>query len=187
MSYTYYTTMRPFDPGCTPAPAGNEPIVVANYDSMKTTERCGKPAWGQVTYAEPLDPDFIVAYELTAGALPSQRAILEALDCGMIYPAVRDGLLCICINEDAAADIKADELSFPGDLTVSKFWKGGMGTACRLVQTMLSTYLADDELAERVIEFIRALGGREPRASVILRQARMAEAADSPELAELCA
>lgn len=187
MSYTYYATMRPLGPGCTPAPAGNEPIRAENYEDMKHDERCGKPSWGWVTYAKPLERDYIVAYELTSGRLPSQKVLLGALDSGDIFPAIRDGLLCICIVEDTAAGITADALPLHGDLTVSKFWRNGIEPAARLVANALSVHLANDELAGRVIEFIRALGGREPHISTVVRQARMSEVASSAELAALCA
>lgn len=186
MTYTYYSKRRPLGPGCCPFRADNMPEDLVSWDRPHTEARCGAPAWGKVTYPRPLSNEDLMAFELVSGAVPTTRDIAEALDCGMVYPAFRDGLLCICINADPARGVESDELSLPGNGTVSGFWRGGLGRASRAVQDVLRDYLADDELATHVVRFIRALGGRDEPDAQAVRRARMIQAVESPELAALC-
>ncbi len=65
--YRYYSTQRPVDIGTYPKPAGNEPVVIVNYDCDRRRPVAGGKlhAWGELTYREPLTEEQARAYELT--------------------------------------------------------------------------------------------------------------------------
>lgn len=60
MTYTYYTTSRPAEPGAVPAD-GLESIE--NFDTRRDVGHC--LAWARVTYSRPLDPQELKDYEMS--------------------------------------------------------------------------------------------------------------------------
>lgn len=152
------------------------------------SDRFGGHVEGCFSFDEPLTPEDMIAYRLCAGVLPDTTVIESALESGEIYPAFFDGLLCICKNYEHSGSIEIESLSLPGNFrSVAQFWGSGVKGAARAVYSMLWSYLPDDELADRVVEFIKSIGGRPERldAHSIELAARMSEAASCPELAAL--
>lgn len=69
-------------------------------------------------------------------------------------------MLCICKNYELADGIEIESLSLPGNFrSVGQFWDSGVKGAARAVYSMLWSYLPDDELADRVVRFIKSIGG----------------------------
>lgn len=64
--YRYYSTQRPVDIGTYPAPDGNAPVVVINYDCDRRRLVAGGKlcAWGELTYRKPLTKWQRADYEL---------------------------------------------------------------------------------------------------------------------------
>lgn len=64
--YRYYSTQRPVDIGTYPAPGGNAPVVVINYDCDRRRPVAGGKlcAWGELTYRKPLTERQAADYEL---------------------------------------------------------------------------------------------------------------------------
>lgn len=152
------------------------------------SDRFGGQVEGSFSFEEPLTSEDMIAYRLCAGVLPEATAIESALESGEIYPAFCDGLLCICKNYELADGIEIESLSLPGNFrSVDQFWDSGVKGAARVVYSMLWSYLPDDELADRVVRFIKSIGGRRERldAHSIELAARMSEVATCPELIAL--
>lgn len=149
------------------------------------SDRFGGQVEGSFSFEEPLTSEDMITYRLCAGVLPEATVIESALESGEIYPAFCDGLLCICKNYELADGIEIESLSLPGNFrSVGQFWDSGVKGAARAVYSMLWSYLPDDELADRVVRFIKSIGGRRERldAHSIELAARMSEVATCPEL-----
>ena len=132
------------------------------------SDRFGGRVEGSFSFEEPLASEDMIAYRLCAGVLPEATVIESALESGEIYPVFCDGLLCICKNYELAGGIVIESLSLPGNFrSVGQFWGSGVKGAARAVYSMLWSYLPDDELADRVVRFIKSIGGRPDRKSVV--------------------
>ncbi|MBD5504576.1 MAG: hypothetical protein HDR09_12840 [Lachnospiraceae bacterium] len=66
----YYSTQRPITPGSYPKSPFNEVLQVVNFDSRTYCEDIGREAWGYIEYKNPLHPEDVVDYELSA--IPSK-------------------------------------------------------------------------------------------------------------------
>lgn len=65
--YRYYFTQRPVDVATFPAPRGNFPLVLINYNEDRWRPVAGGTlyAWGELTYTQPLTEKQTEDYELT--------------------------------------------------------------------------------------------------------------------------
>lgn len=64
--YRYYSTQRPVDIGTYPKPPDNQPISIVNYDDDRRRPVADGRlmAWGELTYAKPLNEKQMEDYEL---------------------------------------------------------------------------------------------------------------------------
>lgn len=66
----YYSTQRPIMPGSYPKSPFNEVLQVVNFDARTYCEEIEREAWGFIEYKNPLHPEDVIDYELTA--IPSK-------------------------------------------------------------------------------------------------------------------
>lgn len=187
MTYTYYTKDARKTKDAL-SRASVHPVSKLFHRQPWESDRYGGCVCGMVVFDRPLTNEQMIEHALTGGRVPEAVAICEALECGAIYPAFHDGLLCLCMNKEEAKGAEIACLSLPGNLRrISQFWENGPAGAARMVRSMLCDYLPDDDLAGRVLDFIRAIGRHADPADPHKRAltARMAEAATCPELAAL--
>lgn len=64
--YRYYLTERPLQPGAFPNATDNKPVTVCEFDRKAYDAEFGSDTYGYLEYEQPLTPDQIYQYELTA-------------------------------------------------------------------------------------------------------------------------